>query len=220
MENGRIIINGILSDMISSVIFYPLNTMRTNRQIGRKLAYKHAFKGIGQSLLCDTLHGLVFYILNDGILCNKTNQIVKTVVSSSVATLCSHPLNLRKKIKQANKKIKLKTLQENYQAINLSLANTVPGTTINFVIRDFMRENVCRHPLIGSFSSFISILATHPIDTLFTCKCIKKSFKNTNIMNGFKERMIEKNLCIGSKMYLFDYLNDYTTNPNILLKHN
>jgi hypothetical protein len=101
-------------------------------------------------------------------------------------------------------------LKNNYSGLHVAIFNGVPGITINYTIREKLLkkcENSKLKPLCGVLSSAISIVATHPLDTISTCIATRSPFKWCYIFNGFKHRFIEKNLTIGSKMLLLGHLN-------------
>jgi hypothetical protein len=59
----------------------------------------------------------------------------------------------------------------------------------------------------GYLSSIISIISTHPLDTISTCVATRTPVQQVNVFNGFKERFFEKQLTIGCKMLFMEFLN-------------
>ena len=83
--NSKQVLNGIISELVSATITYPLNTIKTNNQIGRKvLIGKNLISGIKWCLLTESINAIVFYSIFVGI--NKLQCINPLLRSSVVAT--------------------------------------------------------------------------------------------------------------------------------------
>ena len=208
-DKHKRILNGIISEVSCNAIFYPLNTLKTNSQIG-KIVCKNPitlFKGFKMGLRAEMINSIVFHSIYE---CMQTNSLVKSTCGSVLAVVCSHPLTIRRKLLQTHKKIDIIKLKDNYRGLNLSIANTVPGTSINYCMRDAIRPLLSDDVknLSGVISSFVSILITHPIDSLSTCVSTKTKIKKCLNYDGLRERLLEKNLVIGGKMFLLEILND------------
>jgi hypothetical protein len=138
---------------------------------------------------------------------NTKGPLAASIMGSTAAICTSYPLNVRRKLAQVGKSIVLKN---NYSGLHVAIFNGVPGVTINYTIREKLLkkcEDSKLKPFCGVLSSAISIVATHPLDTISTCIATRSPFKWCYIFNGFKHRFIEKNLTIGSKMLLLGHLN-------------
>jgi hypothetical protein len=202
------VFNGIKAELISAVLTYPLNTLKTNSQVGKivRPGFKNLTKGLHWCLLTELANALVFYSVFENIKESK-GPLIASVIGSSAAICTSYPLNVRRKLAQVGKSMVIKN---NYFGLHIALFNGVPGVTINYTLREkFMNkcENPKLKPFCGVLSSAISIVATHPLDTISTCIATRSPFKWCYIFNGFKHRFIEKNLTIGSKMLLLGHLN-------------
>ena len=56
--------NGVIAETSSSLISYPLSTIKTNRQIGKTISTASPvklYKGVGWSLTADSLAAVAFY---------------------------------------------------------------------------------------------------------------------------------------------------------------
>lgn len=209
------VINGVACDVFVNTIVYPINTIKTNIQTGKILSFSSKnfsklSRGLKIGLMSEIMYSSCFYTLYEGIvLKEQLNPIIRSSVSSTLATTMSHPLSVRRKLSQVGKSIRIKKMSDNYKGLRFSLLNTVPGTTINFVLRDFMKPIVPKQisPFVGGISSFISILVTHPIDVLCTSACTDINVKKNINFSGIKERLLEKGIAIGGKMMLLDYIN-------------
>jgi hypothetical protein len=205
--NDRVF-NGISAELISAVLTYPLNTIKTNSQIGNiiKPGFKNLTKGIHWCLLTELANAVIFYTIFENTKNNK-GPLAASIMGSTVAICTSYPLNVRRKLAQVGKSTVLKN---NYSGLHVAIFNGVPGVTINYTIREKLLkkcEDSKLKPFCGVLSSAISIVATHPLDTISTCIATRSPFKWCYIFNGFKHRFIEKNLTIGSKMLLLGHLN-------------
>ena len=205
--NDRVF-NGISAELISAVLTYPLNTIKTNSQIGNiiKPGFKNLTRGIHWCLLTELANAVIFYTIFENTK-NTKGPLAASIMGSTVAICTSYPLNVRRKLAQVGKSIVLKN---NYSGLHVALFNGVPGVTINYTVREKLLkkcEDSKLKPLCGVLSSAISIVATHPLDTISTCIATRSPFKWCYIFNGFKHRFIEKNLTIGSKMLLLGHLN-------------
>ena len=202
------VFNGISAELISAVLTYPLNTIKTNSQIGNiiKPSFKNLTRGIHWCLLTELANAVIFYTIFENTK-NTKGPLAASIIGSTAAICTSYPLNVRRKLAQVGKSIVLKN---NYSGIHIALFNGVPGVTINYTIREKLLkkcEDPRLKPLCGLLSGAISIVATHPLDTISTCIATRSPFKWCYIFNGFKHRFIEKNLTIGSKMLLLGHLN-------------
>lgn len=208
-DKHKRILNGMISEVSSNAIFYPLNTLKTNSQIG-KIVSKNPillFKGFQMGLRAELINSFVFYSIYE---CMQTNSLVKSTCGSILGIACSHPFTIRRKLLQTHKKIDIVKLRDNYRGFKLSIANTVPGTSINYCMRDAIRPLLSEDVknLSGVISTFVSILITHPIDSLSTCVSTNTKIKKCLNYDGLGERLLERNLVIGGKMFLLEILNE------------
>ena len=196
--------NGICSEIISATITYPLNTIKINSQVGRiiKPTIKNLYRGYKWCLITELTSAFIFYSIFENL---KTNRgpLCGSILASSAAISASHPFNTRRKLLQIGKIGKF-----SYKGVGIGLFNGVPGNAINFTIRENLMHSFNSNPLCGLFSSAISIIATHPLDTLSTCISTGCPYKNNTFFRGLGQRFLEKNLTIGSKMLLLGFLNN------------
>jgi hypothetical protein len=209
--NSKQVLNGIISELISATLTYPLNTLKINTQVGRNVIIgKNLISGIKWCLLTEAISAVFFYSIFSGITkLLSINPLIRSSVGSTIAILNSYPYNVRRKLEQVGKKI---TVTNKYKGLPIALINGVPGVAINFTIREHLKEKLPNDlkPLSGVISTMISIIATHPLDTLSTCVATRSPIRLVDCLkySGFKERFIEKNITIGSKMIILELLSN------------
>jgi len=209
--NSKQVLNGIISELISATLTYPLNTLKINTQVGRNVIIgKNLISGIKWCLLTEAISAVFFYSIFSGITkLQSINPLIRSSVGSTIAILNSYPYNVRRKLEQVGKKI---TVTNNYKGLPIALVNGVPGVAINFTVREHLKEKLPNDlkPLSGILSTMISIIATHPLDTLSTCVATRTPIRLIDCMkySGFKERFIEKNITIGTKMVILELLSN------------
>lgn len=209
--NSKQVLNGIISELISATLTYPLNTLKINTQVGRNVIIgKNLISGIKWCLLTEAINAVFFYSIFNGFTkLQSINPLIRSSVGSTVAILNSYPYNVRRKLEQVGKKI---TVTNKYKGLPIALVNGVPGVAINFTVREHLKEKLPNDlkPLSGILSTMISIIATHPLDTLSTCVATRTPIRLVDCMkySGFKERFIEKNITIGTKMVILELLQN------------
>lgn len=196
--------NGVCSEIISATITYPLNTIKTNSQIGKiiKPTIRNLYKGYKWCLITELTSAFIFYSIFENLKKNR-GALHGSILASGAAISVSHPLNTRRKLMQIGKQGNF-----TYKGVGVGLFNGVPGNAINFTLKEIFSEKYNSHPLCGIVSSAISIFITHPLDTLSTCVSTGCPYKNNTLFRGFRQRFLEKNLTIGSKMLLLGILNN------------
>jgi len=219
-KNDKKILGGVSAELICSSITYPLNTLKINSQIGKKISiipngFRNTCKnsriltrGFGWSVLTEIINGLIFYSIFENF--KKEHGALKTsILGSTAAICCSHPFNSKRKILQVGKQVR--NTRSLYNGLGIAVVNSVPGHSINFTLREFFKERLPDQlkPIGGLLSTAISLVITHPLDTLSTRVITRTSLKGINLLNynGFGERFLEKNITIGSKMVLLDLFN-------------
>jgi hypothetical protein len=225
-KNDKKILGGVSAELISSSITYPLNTLKINSQIGKKISIipngsrntwnsmntwkksRILTRGFGWSVLTEIINGLIFYSIFENF--KKEHGALKTsILGSTAAICCSHPFNSKRKILQVGKQVR--NTRNLYNGLGIALINSVPGHSINFTLREFFKEKLPDQlkPIGGLLSTAISLVITHPLDTLSTRVITRSPLKGINLLNynGFGERFLEKNITIGSKMVLLDLFN-------------
>jgi hypothetical protein len=191
--------NGVIAELTSTLLTYPLNTIKTNRQLNKIPG--NLFKGIGYCIAAETINAIFFYGIYNWL--KQTNN--NTFVSGTAATLSgmgvSYPLFLNKKLAQVNKPINW-----SYRGFGACAFNMVPNVCINFALREHFNKRG-----IGLASGFLSTtitaILTNPIDTIATKIMTKEAIKFNKmlLLNGLSQRIVEKNITTGTKMFLFDY---------------
>ena len=196
--------NGVIAEVTCNILTYPLNTLKTNSQVGQIVKRTNLFKGIQYSILNELINSFLFYSIINIPKIPEVPKIVKTSIGSAAAILSTYPLNTRRKLIQIGKTVKIKN---NYSGAGIALLNGVPGTTINFTLYEYFKENLHDDlkPISGYLSSIISIIITHPLDTISTCVATRSPVKG--VFKGFRQRLAEKQLTIGCKMLFMEYLN-------------
>ena len=210
-NKNNVIMNGVSAELLSSSITYPLNTIKINSQVGKsfKLNIKNLSRGFGWSLITELTSALIFYSIFENLK-EKHGPLKGSIVGSVLATSMSYPFNVKRKLIQIRKNVNI-PLNEVYKGVNVALINSVPGTVINFTLREIFKEKLPDHlkPISGLLSTAISLVTTHPLDTISTRVATRTPIRLVECLNynGFKERFFEKNLTIGGKMVLLDLFN-------------
>ena len=219
-KNDKKILGGVSAELICSSITYPLNTLKINSQIGKKISIiPHGFRntcknsriltrGFGWSILTEIINGIIFYSIFENF--KKEHGALKTsILGSTAAICCSHPFNSKRKILQVGKQVR--NTRNLYNGLGMGIINSVPGHSINFTLREFFKEKLPDRlkPIGGLLSTALSLVITHPLDTLSTRVITRSPLKGINLLNynGFSERFLEKNITIGSKMMLLEFFN-------------
>ena len=218
--NIKKVIHGVCAEIISGSLTFPLNTLKTNLQIGNIVCSKsiNVFRGYKWFFLSETVNAVIFYSLFEGYNYFKNiNPLARGIVSSGLSICCSYPFNMRRKISQIGKDITIgNTLQHNYNGLHISLFNSVPGVTVNYSTREILSRSVPENYKIAVslFSTALSIALTHPLDTLSTCISTRTPINIYDVLKyrGFRQRFFEKNLTIGSKMLLLDIFDKHDNN--------
>jgi hypothetical protein len=201
------IINGSSAEIISAVVSYPINTLKTNAQIGIKITYRTPsllFKGVKYSILNEIINGIVFYSVFDTL--NKKGPFIQGACSTIGAMCFSHPVYLRRKLAQVGKST---LISNNYDGFGIALLNCVPTVALNFTLKEQIANRLNLGIMSGYLSTALAMVLTHPLDTYTTCMIIKTpvSIIDTLKFKGFGHRFFEKGLTIGTKMMLLDYFN-------------
>jgi hypothetical protein len=233
-KNVKKIINGTISEITSAFLSYPINTIKTNSQIGRNISFnfnnnnkingnlvlknnnliqniKPLFKGAHYSFFNEVINGIVFYSIYEKMKEKTDNHFIQASCGSIGAMLCSHPLYLRRKLSQVGKsaKIGLK-INDNYKGIGMCMLNGIPTSAINFGLKEKIAEKLNLGIFSGFLSTSITMILTHPLDTITTCIMTKNKIPYGTLLkfNAFSQRFLEKNLTLGTKLMLLDFLNE------------
>lgn len=197
--------NGICAEVFSALLMYPLNTIKTNAQIGTKipLSIGNLFKGVHYCIINEIINGIFFYSIYHYL--EKRPQSVRSACGSMVAMCASHPVYMRRKLAQVGKETK--NILHNYRGLSNSLMTVIPTVALNFTLKEHLTEH------LGIFSGYgstiLSLALTYPFDTIATCVVTKTPFrlKDAFKFNGFGHRLIERALTVGTKLTLLDYLD-------------
>ena len=195
------IIKGTAAEIISAVASYPLSTLKANKQTG--IVFKGGlYRGIKWCVLNELINGLFFYSTYHF---TNGNVLLKTGCATIVSKSISHPVFLRRKLIQVGLSATIKGTG-NYKGFGMSLINAVPVNIVNFGLKDRITETVPDNfkAFSGLLSTFLAIIITHPLDTLNTSVMCKTPM--VGLFSGFKERVFERTVTIGSKMVLLDVL--------------
>ena len=203
MINQKKVINGTIAEITSTAISYPINTIKTNAQIHNPVP-KNLFKGFHYSFFNEIVNGLVFYSTVEKLKDKVPNTFIRNACGSIAAMACSHPLYIRRKLAQVNKPI---NISNNYAGFGVCVLNGVPGTAINLGLKEVISKRTRLGVFSGFLSTSITTILTHPLDILTTCVLTRTPVKGVFKFNGIGQRLIEKNLTLGTKLMLLDYLN-------------
>ena len=201
------IINGGSAEIISAIISYPINTLKTNAQVGTKLTWRTPsllFRGVKFSVLNEIINGIVFYSIFDSL--HKKGPFIQGACSTIAAMSCSHPVYLRRKLAQVGKST---LIANNYDGFGSALLNCVPTVALNFTLKEQIANRLNLGIMSGYLSTALAMIITHPLDTYTTCMIIKAPIHIIDSLKfkGFGHRFLEKGLTIGTKMMLLDYFN-------------
>jgi hypothetical protein len=209
--------NGLIAETTSTLITYPLNTIKTNIQTGNVVkneGIKGLYRGIKWGLPADALAAICFYGIFDALpQFQSIHPLFRSILAASIATTAGHPFTtIRKNIQVHRKPPKKMNIGRLYKGLKVSLCNTTPGVSINFTTKEFLKPifPCWAKPFIGIISSTCSLIVTHPLDTFTTCLVTGKQkdiLKCLNL-NGFKSRFSEKICTLSSKMIILDSLNE------------
>jgi hypothetical protein len=195
------VLNGTIAEISAATISYPLNTIKTNVQILNPVP-KNLFTGFKFCIANELINGLVFYTIFEALKDKTENTFLKATCGSVGAMALSHPFYLRRKLAQTSQSLKI---TNNYKGFGICVVNSVPGAAFNF----HLKETISKRTSLGIFSGFLSTtittLITHPLDTFALCILTRSPFKFN--FNGLRQRLIEKNLTLGTKLMILDYLN-------------
>ena len=197
--DSRKVVNGIIAELLVATVCYPLNTWKVRRQIGLRLTRDGIFKGFKWCLLNEFVDSLVFF------------SVAESSKSFSLASICSntvsYPLYVRTKLLQSGK-------VGNggfYHGFGLSLLNSVPGTTLNYTIKNKISKHVPDkyNWMSGYLGTGISLILTHPLSTLSTLVITRHKVNPIKLLkyDGFGFRALEQTISVGSKMLVMDFLN-------------
>lgn len=209
LEDNKVVIkkvvNGIGAEVISSTLTYPINTIRTYAQLGKKINITPSvlFKGMHYSIINEIINGILFYATFHYL--EKYGPIIQSSVGSLVAMTGSHPVYQRRKLAQIGKAVKI---TNNYSGFGNALVNNIPSVALNFALKEQFKPRLGIYA--GYLSTCLSMAITHPLDTITAHVLTKTPFKLSDSLkfHGFKQRFVEKGLTIGSKMMLLDYFNE------------
>lgn len=203
------LINGTSAEIISAIVSYPINTLKTNIQIGKKITLRNPkilFKGIQYSILNELINGLVFYPVFEYL--ENKGPFIQSACGSIAAMTCSHPVYLRRKMLQVGIKPKI-SFKNNYNGFGNALLNCVPSVALNFTLKEQIANRLNLGIMSGYLSTALSTILTHPLDTYTTCAITKTPINFLELLKfkGFTHRFLERGLTIGTKMMLLDYFN-------------
>jgi hypothetical protein len=159
------VVHGITAELLACILTYPLSTIKTNAQIGKVFPNKvglNLYRGLGWCILTELTNAVIFYSVF-----NSNSPLKRSIIGSSAGICASYPMNVRRKLLQVGKKAVIKN---QYKGLSIALFNGVPGVSINFTLREKLNEKFPENKYInGLISTAISIISTHPLDTLSTC---------------------------------------------------
>jgi hypothetical protein len=200
MDSKKKVINGVVAELVIATVCYPLNTWKVRRQVNLPTFGRIGlFKGFKWCMLNEFVDSLVFF------------SVAETTKSFSLASVCSntvsYPLYRNTKLLQTGKILN----GSNYHGFGLSIINSVPGTTLNYTIKNAITRSISPkyNWLSGYLGTGISLLLTHPLSTLSTKVITQHRVNPIELLKyrGFGLRALEQTVSVGSKMLLMDFLN-------------
>jgi len=228
MDENKIkkVINGTIAEITAAFLSYPINTIKTNSQIGRSVSFsfpknksrnnliqsiRPLFKGSHYSFFNEVINGIMFYSIYEKMNEHTDNPFIRGSCGSIGAMLCSHPLYLRRKLAQVGKSARIGyKLVDNYKGIGMCMLNGIPASALNFGLKEKIAERLNLGIFSGFLSTSITMILTHPLDTITTCIMTRNKIPYGSLLkfNGFSQRFFEKNLTLGTKLMLLDFLNE------------
>ena len=161
------VLHGVIAEVISTTLSYPLNTLKTNSQVLKtiKPTLSNLTRGFKYSLATEVVNSLIFYSLFEKL--PFANPFIRSSLGSTLAIAATYPLNVKRKLAQVGKCIKVKNL---YSGLQMGILNGVPGISINFTVRELLKtySPPILKPFSGLLSTSLSIALTHPLDTIST----------------------------------------------------
>lgn len=202
------ILAGTSAEIISATLTYPLNTLKTNAQVGIILkGGVSLFRGYKYCFVNELINGILFHTTYNTF--SYLHPIVRAGLGAGICTFGSYPFYVRRKLAQVGKKMNQPyKMSSNYKGIKLSLLNTIPTSALNYTLKGYIHNNTSLGVFSGLLSTTVAIILSHPLDTLTTNIVTgnKIKFIECLMYKGFSQRFFERNLTISIKMFLIDYL--------------
>jgi len=196
------IVNGIVAELIVSLVLFPLNTWKVHRQIGKKIKIGNVYNGIKWCLANELLDAAVFFSVRE-----KTGNVG---MASFVSNVVSYPVYLRTKLRQSGK-----PLNGNFTGFPESTMVSLPTTVLVYHLQKCINEKApsLANGTSGFLASVGALFITHPLSTLSILRQTGSPLTKTVVCNmtslysGLGVRLLEQSLAIGSKLLIMDKLN-------------
>lgn len=199
MDQG---IHGVISGLVSSVIVYPIDTIKTRYQAGKKIEInKQLYNGMSREILSNIPSSFVYWSVYYKCRDQNLSSVQSVIISSILSNITEIPLDIIKKRMQ---------LGENrgniykYGMYHLSISlvyNMIYIKCLETCKEKYKYGNILSVGISSSISSIIS----YPFDLWKTNSIVPSQ---TKLWKGLGTRIIYGNLYSGIYMNLFLWLNN------------
>ena len=200
-----IVYNGLLASSVSTIMCYPIDTIKNKLQTAQLVTSKGLFKGLLPDLIGSVPSTIVFW----GVYSEAKSRGLSVFESSVLSGMCSNlvdtPFDLRKKQRQLNSS----TLILPKTMIKFGTVNMIYSMGYNSVYMPLLDYLVNKQGFNKTISIFtcctVANTLMYPIDRLRTHLV---SPTNTSFLKGLGTRLVYGNLYSGMYMHIFMYLQN------------
>ena len=193
MNDGMIA--GMISGILSTLIGFPLDTIKGWKQSNYKIKpqFQEYYRGVSFPLIQNGISNSLLFYQYEYLKKNYKHQPFFLYSSLSILnTILTCPIDKFKIMNQQKLYYPLtpKNFLLSYKDIGIVGMRKVPGTFLYFSIYEKMKEKHNSNFLSGGFAGLFSWLFTFPLDTIKTriqnesCKTIYEGYKKGNLWNG------------------------------------
>lgn len=196
-----LIISGLISGVIKTIISHPFDTMKTWKQNCSiktpKLTIPNLYRGIKYPFFQNSIVVCTTLSSNEYFKRKIDSVLVSNFISGFITTIFTCPLDVFKITEQQHIKRKFKSsdIIKMYKNLPISLTKKVTGNMIFFVTYEEAKKHKLPYFICGALSGCASWSVTYPIDTIKTR--IQSGLYNS-INDAIKEKQFYKgfNVCI------------------------
>lgn len=203
-NKNKFIYAGCISTLFSSVIFYPLDTIKSRMQINSSFKLNSLYKGCKYELLAGIPGSIIYWGIYQTCR-NKNISIEQSSLLSAIgSSIYETPLDCIKRKQQVFLgKNKVKIIRYGFATVIQSiLYNMIYMKTLEMCKKKDINKSI---GIVSSCS--ISSIFTYWLDVIKS-KCITPQFRNS--YKPFLQFILYKNLYSGLYMHLFLYLTENT----------
>lgn len=209
-EETKIIISSYVSTFTSTLITYPLDSMKIWKQSNqvRKPNISNLFAGVSYPLLTNGFTNSLLFLSTEKINKNFNNYYISGFISGATTSIIINPIEYFKVRKQINKKIK-----NPFTGMNLCILRESIGCSIYFGIYYELKERQCNDLISGGLSGLSSWLFTYPIDVLKTRiqsdMSLNQAIKQRNFLKGLNYCIFRAGLSNAILFYTYQTLYNF-----------